>query len=105
MVDNYLAIENFISNNTMDGSSIEESLYICNNFGCRVRIARNEFDTLEGFKILICERMYQEHNVQYYPGNIRLFQLDNSEILEVGDMEGIVNVRMIVVPIICNNHH
>ena len=107
MVDDYSTVETYyVRNDILNNiSSIEEYLEIDDNYGHKVRIARRDFDSMERLKSLICQEMHLLHNVQYNPANLRLIHPSRMEIVEIGQTEGIVNIKLVVVPVVCNNRH
>ena len=84
-------------------NTIEEILNINDNFGHKISIYRQEYDSIDKLKNVICSKMELLHSVLYRPNNLRLFRLDNHEIVEYMDAEGIFNIKIVVVPIVCNN--
>ena len=79
-------------------------LNISDNFGHQITIYRNEYNSIDMLKQVICSKMELVHNVVYMSTNLRLFRLDNEEILEYMDAEGVFNIKIVVVPVVCRTH-
>ena len=94
-------MHNHANNNT----SIEEILSITDNFGNRILIYRREYENIAALKNVICRKMELLYSVVYRPDNLRLFRLDNHEIVEYMDAEGIFDIRIVVVPVVCDGHN
>ena len=104
MVDESSTVETYFNRNYNHNSAIEESLVITDNFGHNVRIARREFATLEDLKNIICTKMQSAYNIEYYVANLKLIHPNNTEIKDIGQTEGIYNLRLVIIPVNCNEH-
>ena len=91
-------------NNAINNYSIEKFINIYDNFGHDITIIRDGIINFEILKQAICNEMKIVWNINYHPENLRLFKSNNDEIVNLDDIANIDNIRIIVIPMICNAH-
>ena len=95
---------NSIHNNIIYDNVSQKFIKIYDNFGHDITIIRDSITNFEMTKQTICNEMEVEWNIKYYPANLRLYNENNQEILNINDIARANNIKIIVIPIFCNIH-
>mgnify|MGYP003338774003 CR=1 FL=1 len=94
---------NHIHNDEWNNNTIEEAVCIADNYGHRIKVLKNRYDSIDVLKEIICDEMMETYSVVYRPANLRLFTLGNVEVGEY-DVKDVSSIKIVIVPVVCNSN-